>query len=143
MDIEQKYYKLPDIPSGKPGQSWWGKKYASTTDDLLEYTEYLRIIFNSPSLCIQDFIYDEMDFDKDIKRILQKKAQSKLDALITIANKTELDTVNMTRKNPKALLKKQYQTLYRMRFKSKKLTISPQNKKLYVFIGTFVFVNQI
>ena len=57
MDIEQKYYKLPDIPSGKPGQSWWGKKYASTTDDLLEYTEYLRIIFNSPSLCIQDFIY--------------------------------------------------------------------------------------
>ncbi len=101
MEFEQKYYKLPNLPTGKPSTSWWGRKNGSTSQDLFEYTSYLQIIFNSPSLCIQDFIYDELGFDHDIKKVLQQKAQSKLNALKNIADKVQRETID----DPKQLIR--------------------------------------
>eukprot|EP01084_Bolivina_argentea_P227457 384145_1 len=125
MEGEQKYYKLPDLPSGKPSTSWWQRKNASTQNDLYEYSEYLQIIFNSPGLCIQDFIYDELEFHRDIKQVLQQKAQFKLNALIQRADKIYGNTIQ----DPKQLLAKQYKTQYNTQFNQNRLSRNTRNTR--------------
>ena len=80
---EEKYLRIPDMPSKRPGRSLsqWGRKRKSTQQDLMEYAEHLHILFSSPSLCIQDILYKELKIDNEIRKILQNRARLKLDLI--------------------------------------------------------------
>eukprot|EP01084_Bolivina_argentea_P317385 550274_1 len=84
MTLEDLFSLKPTLPSIKKGM-FQNKK--PTHDDLVALGQYLHTLLSSASLCIQHFVYSELELDGELKHIMMSLANNKLDALETIALK--------------------------------------------------------
>ena len=125
MKKEEEFIIKPELPSKKKVFKLFGNKSAKYSD-LINLSNYLNRIFSSPSLCRHDFIFDELNFDKDLKELLRSLASNKLDAWHAIADRPFI-------KDPVKLQKKvgteyEFHTIYIVR-----RPLNDQSLKLFNF----------
>ena len=105
MKEEDNYLLLPNLPKGK---SIFHKK--ADWNDCVNYASYLEKLFSSSPLCIQDYIFNLLVIDPELKKLIQHKAGTRLRTLRNIADMEFI-------KNPYKLTRKKgkdyhFHTLY-------------------------------